>query len=546
MSDPSATSGEAPPPGYRSAASQARFRTFATVVLVLFGVLQFLGPMAMMIPLLPKMAAMQQTMLVRNELGNGAFFEGEWWYPTLVLGQTGHRTMELRSLRPEEGATPVMRHALPMADARLFADGDEIQVLSASQEGTAGPNHLSLSPVPSARKIAASTMTGKSPLYLRASGAAMELVEVTGDGDVTLHVFPPGSLPPRGTGNQSFRILGDGRTLHLFVTTDGMVQHAAIDIDSPPGKPAWRTVTRGAGELFPLLVEGSPAIVVSEGTSLLKGYVLAEGTGSWRESFSHPRFLGGSAAAFAAGSRVTVLAESFPGVIHMLAFEGPNVVADVRLTNDHPMAIMGPMMKMGMLVQIPTMLLPLLAALAIGRSMAAHRVPELVAESGRTVRLASLERRSLAHMADLLIACGPYACAAFWMFGRFANMDFLVTRSGGPAAFLGMFAAMAFGMAWMIVSFLLFSLMEGIGGWTPGKRLCGIAVTGDDLRPCGFGRGLLRNVCRLADCMFGYLPGIALVGFTQKRQRLGDLASRTIVVERASLSAPERESARGA
>ena len=57
-----------------------------------------------------------------------------------------------------------------------------------------------------------------------------------------------------------------------------------------------------------------------------------------------------------------------------------------------------------------------------------------------------------------------------------------------------------------------------------------IRVVGTDLRPCGFGRALIRNLLKLVDGFFNFLVGILLVAFTPEWQRLGDLAARTIVI----------------
>jgi len=66
-----------------------------------------------------------------------------------------------------------------------------------------------------------------------------------------------------------------------------------------------------------------------------------------------------------------------------------------------------------------------------------------------------------------------------------------------------------------------------------GKWLAGIRVVGTDLRPCGFGRALLRNVLKIADSFFNFMVGIVLVTFTKDWQRVGDMLARTIVIRKA-------------
>jgi uncharacterized RDD family membrane protein YckC len=75
-----------------------------------------------------------------------------------------------------------------------------------------------------------------------------------------------------------------------------------------------------------------------------------------------------------------------------------------------------------------------------------------------------------------------------------------------------------------------FSYFEGRSSKTPGKWLLRIRVLGTDLRPCGFGRALVRNLLTFVDGFFNFLVGALLVALTEHWQRLGDLAARTIVV----------------
>jgi uncharacterized RDD family membrane protein YckC len=80
---------------------------------------------------------------------------------------------------------------------------------------------------------------------------------------------------------------------------------------------------------------------------------------------------------------------------------------------------------------------------------------------------------------------------------------------------------------------LLFGVLEGITGATPGKWIAGIRVVGaDDLKPCGAGRGILRKLLLIADGFFNGLVGLLVCAFNDKRQRVGDLVAKTVVVKR--------------
>ncbi len=86
--------------------------------------------------------------------------------------------------------------------------------------------------------------------------------------------------------------------------------------------------------------------------------------------------------------------------------------------------------------------------------------------------------------------------------------------------------------AWLYLFVVLaveyFVVFEAKMGATLGKMLMGIKVVGLDGQKPSWGAALLRNVLRPVDLL---LVGIVFIIVTSKRQRLGDLAAATIVVE---------------
>jgi uncharacterized RDD family membrane protein YckC len=71
-------------------------------------------------------------------------------------------------------------------------------------------------------------------------------------------------------------------------------------------------------------------------------------------------------------------------------------------------------------------------------------------------------------------------------------------------------------------------------GRTPGKRWSGLRVLRDDGRPVDPLSSCIRNVIRLVDGLpLLYVPGVVSIFVTERNQRLGDLAARTIVVRDA-------------
>ncbi len=96
---------------------------------------------------------------------------------------------------------------------------------------------------------------------------------------------------------------------------------------------------------------------------------------------------------------------------------------------------------------------------------------------------------------------------------------------------------------WVIAVFilLLFALVWGYfaafeawnGGRTPGKQALGIRVVMDTGQPVTAGAAVVRNLVRLLDCYFPFLPvlpALLLMFLNKSNKRLGDMAAGTIVV----------------
>jgi uncharacterized RDD family membrane protein YckC len=182
------------------------------------------------------------------------------------------------------------------------------------------------------------------------------------------------------------------------------------------------------------------------------------------------------------------------------------------------------------------MALSLLAALAISWLMAKYRTSEYRPGSPRDrhrpatgVHFAPLWRRAVARGVDAMFYTLPLL--PLWnramedlSFERLFDLDLLMDK----LLEIAVLVSAALGL-WLL-AMIVFSFTEGRWGRTPGKWLMGNRVVRTDLRPCGFGRALARNLILIVDEMFSYLVAIGLIAFTENRQRLGDMAVGTIVV----------------
>lgn len=92
----------------------------------------------------------------------------------------------------------------------------------------------------------------------------------------------------------------------------------------------------------------------------------------------------------------------------------------------------------------------------------------------------------------------------------------------GLALFTPLVAAVLFGYD------VLFEVLAG--GRTPGKRWNGLRVVRGSGAPVDVRSSAIRNLIRVLEFAFSYLPAIVSILATKRNQRLGDLAADTVVV----------------
>jgi len=99
----------------------------------------------------------------------------------------------------------------------------------------------------------------------------------------------------------------------------------------------------------------------------------------------------------------------------------------------------------------------------------------------------------------------------------------------GAGWFSGMFGIVV--IMWLLW-LVYFTYFEGTSGQTIGKKVSKIKVVKEDGSRCDLGSALIRNILRIIDHLpFLYLLGIVLIAATEKKQRLGDMLAKTIVVK---------------
>lgn len=83
----------------------------------------------------------------------------------------------------------------------------------------------------------------------------------------------------------------------------------------------------------------------------------------------------------------------------------------------------------------------------------------------------------------------------------------------------------------VLVYFGYFIGFEAWTGQTPGKQAMGIIVVRPDGTTISPTQSAIRNLLRVVDGLGIYLVGLVVMLITRKRQRIGDIASDTVVLE---------------
>ena len=140
------------------------------------------------------------------------------------------------------------------------------------------------------------------------------------------------------------------------------------------------------------------------------------------------------------------------------------------------------------------------------------------------VRYATLGERFFANFIDMILLWIVTAIISI----PFGIMALIGSQFGSPIGWLiGGPQLLAF-VSWM----LYFSYFESTSGQTLGKRMMTIKVVDESGGSLDGRRIVVRNILRIVDWLpFLYIIGFILLSTSNGKQRLGDIAAKTVVVK---------------
>lgn len=541
-----------PPRGYRSEQSKRTFCIWTGVLGAVFFFAQFLVPMIAMMSMMPVMMTSHVSGMSEVHLGEGAVWDGKLCYMEVPLRHAGAGQSKalLRCITPEgegleEPGTPV-----DLERAQLLAGLDRLWFVSSRGVGSLREGQITISRPPT-------RLGNTGPAFLHEGAPAVLehgpegirfMVFAGGDWAERQHVAVPEEFREGGMVGDRIQALSREGRIDLFLRFGNAIyHHEGLPGGDEADTEAWNLVEfmgrgRQSADWHAALVGGEPSVFVVRNLHSFDTRIegMRRIDGHW-DTFFGPRelHLMGSFGLFPLGEQdhFAVAVQGFPGSLRILDVRDGKVEATFR--HGHASVFPPGMFLVLILPYAFILILPVLLAIILARLMSSHRTEWHVRPTA-AARYASLTQRAFACIIDMAIAWGPVIVGYVIMLAGFMDME-EVARN--PQTFLfAPFGLVFGGLCWALFAFLLFTWTEGNSGTTPGKYALGICVLGsEDLLPCGFGRALIRNLLQFADGFFSFLVGILVVAFSDKWQRVGDMAARTVVVRSSEIRSGDGE-----
>jgi len=521
------------PAGYLSEEHKKRFTIVAGILGALFFIAQFIAPIGLMFAVMP-FGLMSGTMGIRIvEPERSAVLGDSLWYVETRLSmdtEGGDERSVLKRLSLAVEGDPEDVAPLPSEKPWLLAGERRLWILSSSSVAFLEEDRVStLLDEKVLGDITRPFLYEGNPAVVeeRPEGLAW-MVFNNGAWNKKADVTP-GLRREVCCIQQNLRILSAWNRLHVFLKYgDTLYYGEGLPLDAAGGEAFWTPVADASHGWHAALVGGEPALFFLEQGDGPSAAVtgMKRQQGSWKPFFRHSLGMTTDLGVLPLpeDGQFLLVGQAFPGSLRVARADRGGILEERRFGRGFPFE--GAMMGMMLLPHAGTLVLPFVLAAILTVLMRRHRVTEH-REGTRSAPLASLIRRALAQLLDAVVLAAPaLVCGGAVLLGDVAMEDLFEVSSGFLTVIL-MFLGM---LGWLVLCLLAYSITEGRWGGTPGKWAAGIRVLGTDLAPCGFGRALVRNLLKFLDGFFNFMIGIMVVALSEKWQRIGDMAARTVVV----------------
>lgn len=518
------------PKGYLSEEHKRKFTITAGILGAIFFIVQFLLPFILIFAIMPGVMFSQDSWMKEANPQRGALWDNKIWYVERSISRKtpDHGQTTLKYLNIGDKGGPESVGALSVDNPWLLAGNDRLWIISSSLVGFYQNGNISV--ISKEKKLGDISR----PFFYDSFPAVIE----DRPNSFALMVLDEGTWKQKLLFTLQLKeklscicdnlqiVPKDGKLYFFIQFGETLYFHEGLPTAAADNQRVWQPISEVYRGWSAVLLDGEPTAFLSQKPDYPAKVVglRLKGT-AWETFFSYNTGLTREIGIYplAQSGRFAMLLQSFPGSLRLVQIDGTTIVKELRYGKGFPFPNFFGVMMLGLYG--PTLLLPLILAIILTGLMKKHRVADYESESGK-MPFGSLTRRALSQIIDFFVLGVPAIAGAIFIYPIF-DMEKMINSE----RMLSAVGFMLGELLWVLASLFVFSFLEGRWGATPGKWIVGIRVVGTDLQPCGFGRAIVRNVLKFVDGFFNYLVGILLVALNENRQRVGDMAANTIVID---------------
>ncbi|MCK4395027.1 RDD family protein [candidate division WOR-3 bacterium] len=506
--------------GYISHVAKKKFTIIAGILGAVFFIGQFFIPMLALLLILPWQSEKEE---IRSTFVEDAVLwkDSIWYIETITKPTKPTETKEyLMMLEPESETEPKRMSLLPIEGLFLLPDSNSLWVIS--NNGIAYYQNNSVIPLPLDKSL------GSIIPYPFIYEGTPAVFEVLSDSILVLQSYKNRtwnakdsiSVVPKENLASDFEILHINSNFHFFNEIEGTIYYW----EGFPEKDKniwnyWKPITKlKYFHWFSRSICNKPTFFYDKSDTLIG--LIKEDT-KWKKFFSYPTKYTHTFGIISLDCGNFIVLRDLRHKIEMCLIENGSIARThiyeySEGKKEMPIEII---IFIICFIYIIILILPFILALILTVQMPKYRITKYT----NNIQFASLGRRTISQVIDCIIFIFPSMTIFIFQICQisdFVNLHYSIIL-------------LSVQFPWSIIILFIFGFLEGKWGVTPGKIALGIRVIGTDLKPCGFGRALIRNLLKFIDGFFNFIVGIMLIALTTNWQRIGDMAARTIVIRKS-------------